>query len=70
MSDRKVIHLSYPTHKSYVFQLEDSLVVHCVKYSDRGLEWEFFENDDWTGCQEYMIQSLPGERWGFEEDPE
>ena len=58
----------YPSHASYVFASSPSGRIHCVKYSNRGLEWEWFDQSHVADCQEYMITDVVDERWGFQED--
>lgn len=63
-------HFQYPTHYVYVFQHADSGHIHCLKYSRRGIRWEYFRYEEWEQCKEYMITDLPDHSWGFEEDLE
>lgn len=61
-------HFQYPTHWSYVYQYGNKGRIHCIKYGNRGIIWETFENHEFDQCQEYMIADLPAEFWGFEAD--
>lgn len=64
----ELAHFRYPTHNTYVSQCCDSGRIHCLKYSKRGIIWEYFEYCDWHICKEYMIHDLPDHSYGFVED--
>ena len=66
----ELAHFRYPTHYTYVYQVNDTGRVHCIKYSQRGMVWEHFDYAAWEECKEYMITDLPDHTWGFSEDPE
>lgn len=66
----ELAHFRYPTHCIHVSQCCFSGRIHCLKYSNRGIIWEYFEYSDWHICKEYMIEDLPETGWGFVEDPD
>jgi hypothetical protein len=63
-------HFKYPTHYAYVYQYSEGGRIHCLKYSKKGIVWEYFEYSEWDQCKEYMLSDLPDHTYGFEEDPE
>lgn len=66
----ELAHFQYPTHNTYVFQHCLSGRIHCLKYSRRGITWDYFEYPEWLVCKEHMITDLPDSGWGFVEDTE
>ncbi len=64
----KVAHLHYATHNSLVYTSDTTGRIYCVKYNDRYLQWENFDNNEMPLVQEYMIEALPTGVWGFSED--
>ncbi len=67
---KQLAHLHYPTHYSLVYTSEQSGRIYCVKYDDRSIQWDHFNQDQMTQCQEYMIEALPAGSWGFVADSE
>lgn len=63
-----VAHLQYPTHTSLVYTSDQSDRIYCVKYNDRYILWDHWDQDQVQQCQEYMIEALPEGFWGFTED--
>lgn len=61
-----IAHLRYPRHMAYAYQIKDSSNIHCVKYTDAVVEWEYFT--DWEVCKDYMVVEPESFRWGFKED--
>lgn len=67
---KPLAHLQYPSHSSLVYTSTRSGRIYCVKYNDRYIQWDHWEEDSMAECQEYMIESLPDGQWGFTEDSE
>jgi hypothetical protein len=61
-------HLQYPTHTSLVYTSLETQRIYCVKYNDRLLLWDHWDQDQIALCQEYMIEALPDGVWGFSAD--
>lgn len=61
-------HYRYSTHICYVYQCHNSGNIHCIKYNNKVLNWEYFDKDQIEDCKEYMIKDIPNESWGFVED--
>jgi hypothetical protein len=63
----KIAHLKYPRHAAYAYQIKGSDLVHCIRYNNQALEWDYFEQD-WSACKEKMTEEPTSWRWGFCED--
>ena len=61
-------HFVYSTHLGFAFRAVESSRVHCVKHSERGFEWDFFEESQEEHMNNYMLEDLPQWRYGFEPD--
>lgn len=64
----KIAHLQYPRHNAYAYQIKGSSYIHCIRYTSRGIEWDWF--NDWDTCKDTMVEEPSAWKWGFTEDPE
>lgn len=68
MEYKKIAHLRYKRHAAFAYQLKDSSLVHCIRYTNQAFEWDYYDN--WDECKERMTQEPTSWRWGFTEDPQ